>query len=125
MKEGFSMSEKQIASGRVIKAFGNLLQVEFEGDIRQGEVAMVRIGSGVSLKAEVIEIVGNVAKIQVFEDTRGVRLGSAPRELPNRTVGSFRTARQRLRRSGRVRRALRSARQPRVSESHRSQCRRR
>ncbi len=38
---------------------------------------MVRIGGGVSLKAEVIEIVGNVAKIQVFEDTRGVRLNTA------------------------------------------------
>ena len=28
------------------------------------------------MKAEVIEIVGNVAKIQVFEDTRGVRLNT-------------------------------------------------
>lgn len=65
------------ATGKVIKAFGNLLQIEFEGDIHQGEVSMVRIGGGVSLKAEVIEIVGNVAKIQVFEDTRGVRLNTS------------------------------------------------
>ncbi|NDD58390.1 MAG: V-type ATP synthase subunit A [Chlamydiae bacterium] len=64
------------AKGKVIRAFGNLLQVEFEGSIRQGEVCMVKLRSGESLKAEVIEIVGNVAKIQVFEDTRGVTLGT-------------------------------------------------
>lgn len=61
------------ATGKVVKAFGNLLQVEFEGDIRQGEVVMVHI-EDVKLKAEVIEIVGNEAKIQVFEDTRGIKL---------------------------------------------------
>jgi V/A-type H+-transporting ATPase subunit A len=59
------------ALGKVINAFGNLLQVSFEGDIRQGEVAMVNT-DGVKLKGEVIEIAGNIAKIQVFEDTRGV-----------------------------------------------------
>lgn len=63
---------KQMATGRVIRAFGNLLHVQFEGDIRQGEVAMVRLGEE-GLKAEVIEIVGKEAKIQVFEDTRGIR----------------------------------------------------
>ena len=67
---------KKTAKGRVVRAFGNLLQVEFEGDIRQGEVCMVHLGGGTSLKAEVIEIVGNTAKIQVFEDTRGVRLNT-------------------------------------------------
>ncbi len=63
------------ATGKVVKAFGNLLQVKFEGDIRQGEVAMVHT-EGVHLKAEVIEIAGNTAKIQVFEDTRGIKLFS-------------------------------------------------
>ncbi len=77
MKEASNITEKQIATGNVVKAFGNLLHVEFQGDIHQGEVAMVRIGGGVALKGEVIEIVGNVAKIQVFEDTRGVRLNTA------------------------------------------------
>lgn len=61
--------------GRVIKAFGNLLQVQFDGHIRQGEVAMVHINH-TSLKGEVIEIVGNEAKIQVFEDTRDVKLNT-------------------------------------------------
>jgi V/A-type H+/Na+-transporting ATPase subunit A len=76
MKDQSSYIEAKVATGKVLRAFGNLLQVEFEGSIRQGEICMVRLGGDVSLKAEVIEIVGNVAKIQVFEDTRGVRLGT-------------------------------------------------
>ena len=69
-----SSYQKKNASGKVLRAFGNLLQVEFEGSIRQGELCMVHLGSEVHLKGEVIEIVGNVAKVQVFEDTRGVSL---------------------------------------------------
>lgn len=63
------------ATGKVVKAFGNLLHVEFQGNIQQGEVAFVRL-SDVSLKAEVIEIAGKDAKIQVYEDTRGIKLGT-------------------------------------------------
>ncbi|GAB4237971.1 MAG: V-type ATP synthase subunit A [Chlamydiales bacterium] len=66
------------AKGHVVKAFGNLLQVHFEGHIRQGEVAMVDLEQ-VSLKAEVIEIVGDEAKIQVYEDTRDVKLNTPVR----------------------------------------------
>ncbi len=65
----------QNATGRVIKAFGNLLQVQFVGSIRQGEVAFVKIGDK-ALKSEVIEIVGDEAKIQVFEDTQDVEFGT-------------------------------------------------
>lgn len=61
------------AVGRVVKAYGNLLQVEFTGEVRQGEVGFVHV-DGVALKAEVIEILGSQVKIQVFEDTRGVEL---------------------------------------------------
>lgn len=63
------------AHGQVIKAFGNLLHVRFEGDIRQGEMATVRL-SHEGLLAEVIEIAGEIAKIQVFEDTRGIKRGT-------------------------------------------------
>lgn len=63
------------ARGKVTKAFGNLLQVAFEGNVRQGEVAMVVLGDQ-RLKAEVIEVIGEEVKIQVFEDTRGVELGT-------------------------------------------------
>ncbi|MBF5051111.1 V-type ATP synthase alpha chain [Candidatus Clavichlamydia salmonicola] len=63
----------QGASGRVVKAYGNLLKVSFEGNICQGEVAFVITG-GVGLKAETIEICGSEAKLQVFEETHGVKM---------------------------------------------------
>lgn len=66
------------ATGKVARAFGNLIHVEFEGDIRQGEVAMVDVGEA-HLKGEVIEIAGAYAKVQVFEDTRGIKLGTPVR----------------------------------------------
>lgn len=66
---------KQIATGKIVKAFGNLLHVQFHGDIRQGEVCMVHLGD-LPLKAEVIEIIGDEAKVQVFEDTRGIKLNT-------------------------------------------------
>lgn len=64
--------------GKVVKAYGNLLQVKFEGNVKQGELAYVDI-DGLSLKAEVIEILGDEAKIQVYEDTHGVKLDTPVR----------------------------------------------
>lgn len=61
------------AQGRVVSGFGNLLHVEFTGSVRQGEIAYVDVGE-TKLKAEVIEVAGDQVKIQVFEDTRGVKL---------------------------------------------------
>lgn len=67
------MQKEKCAVGQVVQAFGNLLHVRFDGNIRQGEMARVKVGSE-SLLAEVIEIAGNEAKLQVFEDTRGIKL---------------------------------------------------
>jgi len=66
---------KELAKGKVVRAFGNLLHVKFEGDIRQGEVAWVAVGD-LSLKSEVIEVVGDEVKLQVFEDISGIQLDS-------------------------------------------------
>ena len=63
------------AEGKVIKAVGNLIHVEFEGHILQGEVAFVQLKNA-SLEGEVIEIKEKEAKIQVFEDTREVALNT-------------------------------------------------
>lgn len=63
------------ATGRVKKAFGNLIHVEFVGDIRQGEIGIISLGKE-SFTAEVIEIAGHEAKLQVFEDTHGIKLGT-------------------------------------------------
>lgn len=68
-------SQLHHAKGRVQKAFGNLIHVQFEGSVAQGEIAFVDI-EGIKLKAEVIEIAGDIAKLQVFEDTKGVYLGA-------------------------------------------------
>lgn len=68
-------NEMKHATGNVIRALGNLLQVRFEGNISQGEVCMVHLGD-LHLAAEVIEIAGDEAKIQVFEDTRGIKLNT-------------------------------------------------
>ena len=59
-------------TGEVIFVLGNLIKVQFEGTLTQGEIGYVRVGEA-SLKAEVIEISGKVAKLQVFEDTRGIK----------------------------------------------------
>ncbi len=64
-----------VSKGIVTKAFGNLLFVKFDTNIAQGEVAFVRLGE-LLLKAEVLEIKDGEAKIQVFEDTRGIKLGT-------------------------------------------------
>jgi V/A-type H+-transporting ATPase subunit A len=61
------------ATGKVVRAFGNLLQVKYEGNVRQGEVAFVDL-EGTHLKGEVIEVVGDEVKLQVYEDTRGIKL---------------------------------------------------
>jgi len=63
------------ARGFVQNAFGNLLSVRFEGAIQQGEMAFVQLHD-LQLKGEVIEIAGSLAKIQVYEDTRGVQLNT-------------------------------------------------
>lgn len=69
------MNKKKNAVGTVVQAFGNLLHVRFEGAVRQGEIAYVELGD-VSLLSEVIEIAGNEAKIQVFEDTKGIKFNT-------------------------------------------------
>ncbi len=53
--------KSELATGRVVRAFGNLLQVQFQGSIKQGEIAMVEVEDS-QLKAEVIEINHDVAK---------------------------------------------------------------
>lgn len=64
-----------MANGKVNKAFGNLLEVEFDDNIRQGEIAFVT-AAGAKLKAEVLEIKGRFARLQVFENTSGIQEGS-------------------------------------------------
>lgn len=70
-----TVTAPSLTTGKVVQAFGNLLHVQFDGPVRQGEVAMVHL-KGLDLKAEVIEISDDIAKIQVYEDTKGISQGT-------------------------------------------------
>ncbi|OUX37447.1 MAG: V-type ATP synthase subunit A [Kiritimatiellaceae bacterium TMED266] len=62
--------------GKVVGVNGNLLKVEFENPVILNEVAYARLsGTELRLKAEVIRIRGNIAELQVFEDTTGLKIG--------------------------------------------------
>ncbi len=60
--------------GKVVGVNGNMVSVEFDGNISMNEVAYVKV-EGSSLKSEVIRIRGNVAQMQVYEMTKGIKAG--------------------------------------------------
>src|SRR5574344_1423391 len=57
--------------GKVVAVNGNMVSVEFDGDVSLNEVGYVKV-EGKSLKGEVIRIRGNVAQMQVYEMTKGI-----------------------------------------------------
>ncbi|MFH1202002.1 MAG: V-type ATP synthase subunit A [Candidatus Omnitrophota bacterium] len=61
-------------SGNIISIQGNMITVAFSGDAVQNEVGYVHT-SGQRLMAEVIRISANNAFMQVFEDTKGIKIG--------------------------------------------------
>ena len=61
-------------TGKVIGVNGNMVTVEFAGDVTMNEVAYVVSGDK-KLKSEVIRVKGNTAEMQVFELTKGVGVG--------------------------------------------------
>ena len=60
--------------GLVTGVDGNMVTVEFEGDISQNEVGFILVGEQ-RLKSEVIRIIGKSASLQVFEMTGGIGVG--------------------------------------------------
>lgn len=60
--------------GKVIGINGNMVSVEFDGNISMNEVAYVKV-DGTDLKSEVIRIRGNTAQMQVYEITKGIKCG--------------------------------------------------
>ena len=60
--------------GKVVSINGNLVSVEFEGTVSMNEICFVKV-DGIALKSEVIRIRGNIAQIQVYEMTAGIRCG--------------------------------------------------
>jgi V/A-type H+/Na+-transporting ATPase subunit A len=60
--------------GKVKGIISNLVIVEVDGPVSQNEIAFIQI-SDTKLMAEVIKVVGANTYVQVFESTRGVRVG--------------------------------------------------
>ena len=60
--------------GRVAAINGNMVSVKFDGLVALNEVGYVEVGSK-QLKSEVIRIRGDIAQLQVFEITKGIRVG--------------------------------------------------
>ena len=60
--------------GTVKGIVSNLVTVEVDGPVSQNEICYMSVG-GVKLMAEVIKVIGKDAYVQVFESTRGMRVG--------------------------------------------------
>ena len=60
--------------GKVVNINGNLVAVEFDGNVSMNEICYVKVDDTM-LKSEVIRIRGNIAQIQVYEMTGGIKAG--------------------------------------------------
>ena len=63
-----------MTKGIVKGVVSNLVTVEIEGPVSQNEICYITVG-GVRLMSEVIKVIGKNAYVQVFESTRGMRVG--------------------------------------------------
>ena len=60
--------------GKVVSINGNLVSVKFDGNVSMNEICYVKVGT-TALKSEVIRIRGNIAQVQVYEMTDGIKCG--------------------------------------------------
>lgn len=68
------MEKNKKTNGVVTGIIANLVMVTVDGPVSQNEICYINLG-GVRLMAEVIKVLGNVAYVQVFESTRGLKAG--------------------------------------------------
>jgi V/A-type H+/Na+-transporting ATPase subunit A len=71
-----SSSTESATKAHVVEVRDSLVGIEFSGPLKKNEVGYICVGDE-RLKAEVLRVQGNEADLQVFEDTRGVRVGDA------------------------------------------------
>ena len=57
--------------GKVVAVNGNMVSVEFDGNVSLNEVGYVNV-AGTKLKGEVIRIRGNTCQMQIYEMTKGI-----------------------------------------------------
>lgn len=70
------MEENKLTTGTVTGIIANLVIVDADGPVSQNEICFINL-AGVKLMAEVIKILGNKAYTQVFESTRGLKVGES------------------------------------------------
>ena len=68
------MAENNTAKEKVVGVNGNLITVKYSSRVMQNEVAYAHVGDA-RLKCEVIRVRGDVADLQVFESTNGLKVG--------------------------------------------------
>lgn len=68
------MEKNKLTTGKVAGIIANLVIVEIDGPVSQNEICYINL-SGVRLMAEVIKVLGTKAYTQVFESTRGLKVG--------------------------------------------------
>ncbi len=68
------MAEKNKTIGKVAGIIANLVIVEVDGPVSQNEICFIQHPEN-NLMAEVIKIIGKNVYVQVFESTRGLKIG--------------------------------------------------
>ncbi len=69
------MEQKNKTTGKVAGIIANLVIIEVDGPVAQNEICFIK-HQETDLMAEVIKILGNNTYVQVFESTRGLKIGT-------------------------------------------------
>jgi V/A-type H+-transporting ATPase subunit A len=64
-------------TGKIVAVFGNMVIAQASGRVVQNSVGYCLRSDGARLLSEVIRVRGSMADLQVFEETRGLRVGDA------------------------------------------------
>ena len=64
-----------MTTGKVKGIISNLVTVVVDGPVSQNEICYITIGN-TRLMAEVIKVIGDNVYVQVFESTRGLKVGN-------------------------------------------------
>ncbi len=67
--------DRTLTRGKVTGIVSNLVMVEVDGPVAQNEICYIQLG-GTQLMSEVIKYANGKAYIQVFESTRGLKVGA-------------------------------------------------
>ncbi len=62
-------------AGKIVAVYGNMVVAETRGRVVQNSIAFCCRGDGARLLSETIRIRGKLADLQVFEETRGLKIG--------------------------------------------------